>query len=174
MTLRQLGETLHESAVTTGVVMCMIGIVMMMSRLLTQVGLPQSICNMLLSISDNKYVILLMINIFLIILGMIMDDTSATLLAAPILYPVIQELGVSPYQFAAILGVNIGMGNVTPPSAPFLYLSARIFDTEAGKMMKPVLYLLVFAYLPTLVLTTLIPDISLALPRLLMGAKLGI
>lgn len=174
MSLRQLGETLHEGAVTTGVVMCMIGIVMMMSRLLTQVGLPQSICGMLLSISDNKYVILLMINVFLVILGMIMDDTSATLLAAPILYPVIQELGVSPYQFAAILGVNIGMGNITPPSAPFLYLSARIFDAEPGRIMKPVLYLLVFAYLPTLILTTLVPGVSLMLPRLLMGAKLGI
>lgn len=61
MNVRQLGETLHEGAVTTGVVMCMIGVVMMMSRVLTQVGLPQTICNALLSISDNKYVILLMI-----------------------------------------------------------------------------------------------------------------
>ena len=146
----------------------------MMSRVLTQVGLPQTICNALLSISDNKYVILLMINVFLVILGMIMDDTSATLLAAPILYPVIQRLGISPYQFAAILGVNIGMGNITPPSAPFLYLSARIFGTDAGKMMKPVLWLLFGAYLPTLILTTLIPEVSLFLPRLIMGAKLGI
>lgn len=174
MNVRQLGETLHEGAVTTGVVMCMIGVVMMMSRVLTQVGLPQTICNALLSISDNKYVILLMINVFLVILGMIMDDTSATLLAAPILYPVIQRLGISPYQFAAILGVNIGMGNITPPSAPFLYLSARIFGTDAGKMMKPVLWLLFGAYLPTLILTTLIPEVSLFLPRLIMGAKLGI
>lgn len=174
MNVRQLGETLHEGAVTTGVVMCMIGVVMMMSRVLTQVGLPQTICNVLLSVSDNKYVILLMINIFLIILGMIMDDTSATLLAAPILYPVIQRLGISPYQFAAILGVNIGMGNITPPSAPFLYLSARIFDTDTGKIMKPVLWLLIGAYLPTLILTTLIPAVSLFLPRLIMGVKLGI
>ena len=174
MNVRQLGETLHEGAVTTGVVMCRIGVVMMMSRVLTQVGLPQTICNALLSISDNKYVILLMINVFLVILGMIMDDTSATLLAAPILYPVIQRLGISPYQFAAILGVNIGMGNITPPSAPFLYLSARIFGTDAGKMMKPVLWLLFGAYLPTLILTTLIPEVSLFLPRLIMGAKLGI
>lgn len=174
MTLRQLGDTLHEGAVTTGVVMCMIGIVMMMSRLLTQVGLPQTICEALLSVSNNKYVVLLMINVFLVILGMIMDDTSATLLAAPILFPVIKALGVSPYQFAAILGVNIGMGNITPPSAPFLYLSARIFGIDAGKIMKPTLWLLVGAYLPTLVLTTLFPDVSLFLPRLLMGAKFGI
>ena len=152
----------------------MIGIVMMMSRLLTQVGLPQMVCNMLLSVSSNKYVVLLMINIFLIFLGMIMDDASATLLSAPILYPVIQELGISPYQFAAILGVNIGMGNITPPSAPFLYLSARIFKTDASKIMKPVMWLLLGGYLPVLIITTLWPDFSLSLPRLIMGAKLGI
>ena len=174
MNVKQLGETMREGAVTTGVVMCMIGIVMMMSRLLTQVGLPQMVCNMLLSVSSNKYVVLLMINIFLIFLGMIMDDASATLLSAPILYPVIQELGISPYQFAAILGVNIGMGNITPPSAPFLYLSARIFKTDASKIMKPVLWMLLGGYLPVLIITTLWPDFSLSLPRLIMGAKLGI
>lgn len=174
MNLRGLAVTLKESAVSTGVVMCMIGIVMMMSRILTQQGLPQQICDLLLSVSDNKYVILIMVNIFMVILGMIMDDTSATLLAAPILFPVMQQIGVSPYQFAAIMGVNIGMGNITPPSAPFLYLSARIFNTSAGKIMKPVLWLIAFGYLPTLILTTFIPEVSLTLPRLILGAKLGI
>ncbi len=171
---RGLAMTIREGAVSTGVVMCMIGIVMMMSRILTQVGLPQQICNMLLSVSSNKYVILLMVNIFMVILGMIMDDTSATLLAAPILFPVMQQIGVSPYQFAAIMGVNIGMGNITPPSAPFLYLSARIFKTSADKIMKPALCMILGAYLPTLILTTMIPDFSLTLPRLILGAKLGI
>jgi C4-dicarboxylate transporter DctM subunit len=173
MDLRGLGSTLRESAVSTGVIMCMIGIVMMMSRVLTQVGLPQAICNGLLSVSDNKYVILIMLNVFLVILGMIMDDTSATLLAAPILFPVIQQIGVSPYQFAAILGVNIGMGNITPPSAPFLYLSGRIFNIDAAKIMKPVLWMILGGYLPTLLLTTFIPEVSLTLPKLILGAKLG-
>lgn len=174
LTLKELGETMKNTAVTTGVVMCMIGIVMMMSRLLTQANLPQSIMHLLLGVSDNKYVILLMINIFLIILGMVMDDASATLLAAPILFPIITSLGISPYQFAAILGVNIGMGNITPPSAPFLYLSARIFGTDTGKVIKPALFLMLVGYLPTLVLTTLIPEVSLWLPRLIMGGKLVI
>lgn len=174
MSVKDLASTLKNGAVTTGVVMCMIGIVMMMSRLLTQEGIPQAICNGLLSISDNKYVILIMINLFLIILGMIMDDTSATLLAAPILFPVITELGISPYQFAAILGVNIGMGNITPPSAPFLYLSARIFNIDASQLMKPAVCLMLGGYLPTLILTTFVPDVALFLPRLILGAKLGI
>lgn len=170
---KDLKQCFRETATTTGVVMCMIGIVAMMGRLLTQAQVPQAIMEMLLSISDNKYIILLAVNIFLIILGMIMDDTSATLLAAPILFPVATELGMSPYQFAALLGVNIGMGNITPPSAPFLYLAARIFKTDASKVMKPTIILLVCAYLPTLALVTLVPDVSLWLPRLIMGAKFG-
>ncbi len=174
MNARDLGSVLRDGSVTTGVVMCMIGIVMMLSRMLTQLGLPQQICNLLLSVSDNKYIILIMINIFLVLLGMIMDDTSATLLAAPILFPVITALGISPYQFAAILGVNIGMGNITPPSAPFLYLSARIFGTRADKIMKPTLCMILGGYLPTLILTTFVPSVSLFLPRLILGAKLGI
>ena len=75
----------------------------------------------------------------LIILGMIMDDTSAALLAVPILYPMMQAIGVNTYQFAALAVINIGMGNITPPTAPFLYLTARIFKTDASRMIKPVM-----------------------------------
>ena len=172
--LKTLVSCIKETAISTGVVMVMLGMVGMMSRILTQEGVPQTIMNLLLSVSDNKYVILIMVNIFMVILGMIMDDSSATLLAAPILFPIMTEIGVSPYQFAAIMGVNIGMGNITPPSAPFLYLSARIFGTETSKVIKPALILMLFGYLPTLLLTTFIPEISLTLPRLLLGDKLVI
>ena len=174
MSLKELSKCIRTAATTTGVVMCMIGIVIMMSRLLTQANMPQSIMHLMLGISDNKYVLLLMINIFLILLGMIMDDASATLLAAPILFPVITRMGVSPYQFAALLGVNIGMGNITPPSAPFLYLAARIYGTDTGKVIKPAIFLMIFAYLPTLVFVSLFPDVSLWLPRLVLGGKLNI
>lgn len=57
---------------------------------------------------------------------MLMDDTSGVLLATPILLPIVTELGVSPIQFAAIVGVNLGMGNITPPTAPLLYLGGKI------------------------------------------------
>ena len=73
-----------------------------------------------------------------------------------------------------IIGVNMGMGNITPPSAPFLYLGARIFRVDATDMMKPILQIILMAYVPTLILVTWIPDLSLFLPRLLMGDKLGI
>lgn len=174
LNLKGLAACVRDTSCTAGVCMCMVAIVCMLSRLLTQAGIPQTVMEALLKVSDNKYVILLMINVFLVILGMIMDDTSAILLSVPILYPLIKELGISPYQFSALVGVNIGMGNITPPSAPFLYLSARIFKTDASKVMKPVLYMLLFGYLPVLILITYVPAVSLWLPELIMGAKLGL
>jgi len=83
-------------------------------------NVPQMLLKMLTSISDSPAVIMIMINLFMILLGMLMDDTSGVLLATPILLPIVTELGVSPIQFAAIVGVNLGMGNITPPTAPLL------------------------------------------------------
>ena len=162
--------TFKKSAISTGTIMVMLGIIMVVSRILVMNNVPTMILNALLKVSgNNKYIVLLMINIFMVIIGMLMDDVSGTLLVAPILIPIGNSLGVSPYQMAAILGVNLGMGNVTPPTAPFLYLGASICKVETKDMMKPMLFILLFAYVPTLILTTYIPELSLWLPRLIMG-----
>lgn len=157
---------LVQAGETAGVIMAMLFSVMILSRLYVSENLPNMILEFLTSISENKTVILIMINIFMIILGMIMDDCSATILAAPILLPVIISLGVSPIHFAAILGVNIGMGNVTPPTAPLLYLAGRISGAEVKEMLGPDLALIIFAWLPTLILTTYIPAFGLFLPTI--------
>ena len=168
--LRDMGATLRDSACTTGVIMCMLGTIMVVSRILVMHNVPTTILEMLMTISgNNKYIILLMINIFMVIIGMLMDDVSGTLLCTPILLPIGNALGVSPYHMAAILGVNLGMGNVTPPTAPFLYLGARICKVDTSAMMKPMLLIILFAYVPTLILTTYVPELSLWLPRLIMG-----
>lgn len=168
---KELIITLKETGTTTGVIMVMIGVICMLSRILTQMGIPQQVANALMSISDNKNMILLMINLFVLLIGMLMDDTSGTLLAAPILFPIAMSTGISPYHFAAILGVNLGMGCITPPCAPFIYLSARVYKVPASETLKPVFFLLGFAYLPVLAITTYVPDVALWLPRLILGAE---
>lgn len=169
--MRELGRTFKESAVTTGVIMVMLGTIMVVSRILVMNNVPSMILDALLTVTgNNKYLVLLMINIFMVIIGMLMDDVSGTLLVAPILLPIGMELGVNPYQMAAILGVNLGMGNVTPPTAPFLYLGGRICKVDTKSMMKPMLTIIAFCYVPTLILTTYIPELSLWLPRLIMGS----
>lgn len=165
---KDLGKCLIESATTTGVIMVMLFAVMILSRLYVMENLPSRIMEVLTSISENEIVLLLMINLFLLIMGMLMDDVSGILLGTPILVPLVVQLGVDPVHFAAVMGVNLGMGNVTPPTAPLLYLSGRISGAQINQMLKPTLYLILFAWLPTLLLTTFVPELSLWLPHLLM------
>lgn len=160
-----------DAGITSGVVMCNVFFIMVFSRLLLQEGLPKYILSILLSISDSPWIIMLMINLFMVLLGMLMDDTCACLLVATILAPVVVDLGISPYQFAAIVGVNLGMGCITPPTAPFLYMSSRITGVPVKDMMKDVLLILLLVYLPVLIVTTVFPDFSLWLPKLVLGDK---
>lgn len=164
------GKTFKESLViastTAGVVMIMLLSVMMLSRLYIMENVPQMILRVMTSVTDNTVLLILMVNLFLIIIGMLMDDTSAILLTTPILLPVVIALGVDPVHFAAILGVNLGLGCVTPPTAPFLYLGSRIGNAPINEMMGPTMWFIVFAWLPTLALTTFFPGLSLWLPRM--------
>jgi C4-dicarboxylate transporter DctM subunit len=114
---------------------------------------------------------MMMLNIMMIIVGMLMDDGSGIMLCTPILLPIVTELGISPIQFAAIMGVNLGMGLITPPCAPMLYFAAKVGKSPVKEMLKPTMMFILLAWLPTLILTTLIPEISLTLPRLILGSK---
>lgn len=160
---------LTESATTTGVVMVMFFTVMIVSRLLVFEDIPGMAREVIFAVSDNPVVVLLMINLVLVLIGMLMDDVSGVLLSAPLLLPVVQDLGVDPVQFAAIIGVNLGMGNITPPTAPLLYLGARVANTRVSSMLGPTLLMIAFAWLPTLLITTYVPQVALWLPDLLLG-----
>ena len=163
------GKTLKESLVysgtTAGVIMIMLFSVMMLSRLYVMENVPQMILQAMTSVTDNPVILVMFINLFLIIIGMIMDDTSAILLTTPIILPVAIALGLDPVHYAAIMGVNLGLGCVTPPCAPFLYLGSRVGQAPIGEMLKPTGWLILCAWIPTLILTTYIPQLSLFLPK---------
>ena len=169
MTVRDLGRALFTTATTTGVVIVLLFFVMMMGRIYTMENVPQRLVAMIVGISENKYAVLLMVNAFLVLLGMLMDDFSGTLLAAPLLLPLMKHIGVHPVHFAAIMGTNLGLGNVTPPCAPILYLAGRIGKCRFDEMIKPALFLMFVGCLPMVLVTTYWPDLSLFLPRLVLG-----
>jgi len=169
LTWKNTKEVLIESALTTGVIMVMLYMVMILSRLYIMEDVPGIIIDALTSISENKYVLLLMLNVFMVIIGMLMDDVSAVLLSTPMLLPLAVELGLSPIHFAAVVGVNLGLGNVTPPTAPLLYLSGQLNGASISQTLPTTLYLIVFAWIPTLLVTTFVPELSLWLPKLLLG-----
>ena len=157
---------LSEAGKTAGAIMTMLLAVQILSRLYMTENLPQLILGVLTAVSSNKYVILFMINIFMVIMGMLMDDCSCTILLTPILLPIMNELGINVLHYAAILGVNIGMGNITPPTAPLLYLSGRITGAKVKDMLKPTLIFIALAWAPVLLITTYWPTFSAFLPNL--------
>jgi len=171
LTRKGFFEVLVESGTTTGVIMVMLYAVMILSRLYIMEDLPTQVLNLLMAVSTNRYAILFMINIFMVIMGMIMDDVSAVLLSTPILLPIIIKLGFSPVHFAAIVGVNLGMGNITPPAAPLLYLGGRVGNAPINEMLMPTVWMLLFGWLPTLALTTYVPALATFLPNLILGVK---
>jgi len=106
LTIKKLMSSMVNAITTTGVVILMVFFVMILSRLYVMENVPQRLVATLTGVTDNKYLLLLMINLFLIILGMLMDDFSGTLLAAPLLFPLMQAIGIHPVHFAAILECN--------------------------------------------------------------------
>ena len=162
-------EGIRESSITIGVVMVMVFMVLIVSRFLIFEDIPGLAKTLVHSVSDNPIVILLMVNVVMILIGMVMDDISGLLLSAPLLLPIVTSVGMEPIHFAAVLGVNLGMANITPPTAPLLYLGARVTGAPVNRMMKPVLIMILFAWLPTLMITTYVPSVALWLPNLLLG-----
>ena len=162
-------QGLRESAITIGVVMVMVFMVVIVSRFLIFEDIPGLAKELVFSVSDNPIVILLMVNLVMILIGMVMDDISGLLLSAPLLLPIVTSVGMDPIHFAAVLGVNLGMANITPPTAPLLYLGARVTGAPVNKMIKPTLIMIVFAWLPTLMITTFLPATAMWLPDLVFA-----
>ncbi|MEC1715140.1 TRAP transporter large permease [Schinkia azotoformans] len=169
LNFKRLNNSFVEAATATGVLMVMLFGIMILSRIIVMERIPEKIMDGLFAISENTVILLLLINLFLIIIGMIMDDVSAVLLATPLLLPVVVQLGVDPIHFAAIIGVNLGLGLITPPTAPILYLGVRMSNAKINTMLGPTLLMIIFAWLPTLLITTFVPEVALFLPRLILG-----
>ena len=165
--LKTLKESLVYSGTTAGVIMAMLFSIMMLSNLYVRDNVPSMILGAMTSVTENPAILLVIVNCFLIVIGMIMDDTSAILLATPLLLPIVTNpaIGIDPVHFAAIVGVNLGMGCVTPPCAPFLYLASRVGSAPVSAMLKPTMLFIAFAWIPTLIITTYIPSVALFLPK---------
>ncbi|MCA1298061.1 TRAP transporter large permease [Stappia indica] len=166
---RDLADVIWRAGRTTGVLLLMIFFASMLGRVWTLEDVPQQILESFLAVSESPIILLLMANIFLMIVGMFMEDVSGILLAAPLLLPVMQQAGVDQVQFAAIIATNLGMGLITPPTAPILYFAGLIGNVPLARMLLPTLVFVFLAYLPVVLLTTFLPALSLTLPRLILG-----
>jgi len=155
-----------QASIISGVVIIMIFFTEISSKILIVEGVTEDLANFLVEISPNVYVILFLLNIVLLIMGMMMNDLSGTVLAAGLLYPIAMKAGIHPLHFAAIVGVNLGLGTVTPPTAPMLFLAGRIGNCSAEEYLRPAMFLMWVGMLPVLVVTTYWPSLCLFFPRL--------
>ena len=160
-----LPKILLDSASTTAIVMLLIGASMSMSWALSYENIPQEISSGLLGISDNKIVILLIINLLLLFVGIFMDMTPAVLIFTPIFLPVVTNLGLDPVHFGIIMVLNLCIGLCTPPVGSVLFVGVGIANTTIEKVIKP-LFPLFIAMIIALFLVTYIPQLSLWLPSL--------
>lgn len=159
-------EAGKEAATAVGAIMFMVLFSMMLSQMFVYEGIPQALVSSIFEITQNKVVLLILINLMLFIVGMVVNDVTAIILIAPLLLPLMNALGVSPVQFAAIMGVNTAMGGVTPPYASILYFAARIGDVKVTRVIRPAMILIITGYVPVVFLTSFWPDLSLFFPRL--------
>ena len=160
----ELPRILLNSSKTSAVVLLLIASSMSMSWVISYENLPQNISHFLLGISDNKIIILLLINLILLFVGIFMDMTPATLIFTPIFLPIVKSIGIDPVQFGIIMVVNLCIGLCTPPVGSVLFVGISVAKTSVEKVVKPLLPLFL-AMILSLILITLIPEITLWLPR---------
>lgn len=165
ISVKNLPQIFLDSSATTAVVMLLIGASMSMSWVLSYENIPQDISTGLLELSNNKIVILLIINLLLLFVGIFMDMTPAVLIFTPIFLPVVTALGMDPVHFGIIMVLNLCIGLCTPPVGSVLFVGISIAKTTMAKVMKPLMPLFL-AMILALFLITYFPQLSLWLPSL--------
>lgn len=163
---RDLPKLVHRTVKTVTIVMILIGFAACFGYLMTLMQIPLKVTAFFTSLSDNKYVVLLLINLMLLLLGCLMDMSPLILILTPILLPVVKAMGVDPVHFGMIMMVNLGMGLITPPVGTVLFVGSAISKLKIGVVARAVMPFFL-ALLLVLALVTYVPWLSLWLPGLM-------
>jgi tripartite ATP-independent transporter DctM subunit len=163
---RELPRLVHRVVKTVAMVMMLIGFSVAFGYMMAIMQIPAKVTAFFLTISDNKYVFLFLVNILLLLLGTFMDLAPMLLICTPIFMPVIAKFGIDPVHFGMIMILNLGIGLITPPVGPTLFVGCAIGKVtmeEVSRELWPFYAVMCFA----LLLVTYIPAISLWLPGLM-------
>lgn len=163
---RELPRLVHRVVKTVSMVMMLIGFSVAFGYMMTMMQIPAKITYFFLSISENKYVFLFLVNILLLLLGTFMDLAPMLLICTPIFMPVIAKLGIDPVHFGMIMILNLGIGLITPPVGPTLFVGCAVGKVTMEQVSKE-LWPFYGAMCIALLLVTYVPAISLWLPGLM-------
>ena len=164
--LKELPQLFKESAEMTGIIIFLIGVSSIMSWVMAFTGIPTAISDGLLGLTNNKFIILLIINILLLVVGTFMDMTPACLIFTPIFLPVCAALGMNTIHFGIMMIFNLCIGTITPPVGTTLFVGVRVGNVKIETVFKQLLIYFAAIFI-VLLLVTYIPQISLWLPGLM-------
>jgi tripartite ATP-independent transporter DctM subunit len=163
---RELPHLIHRIIKTVAMVMMLIGFSVAFGYMMAIMQIPATVTQFFLGISENKYVFLLLVNLLLLVLGTFMDVAPMLLICTPIFMPVLAKLGIDPVHFGMIMILNLGIGLITPPVGPTLFVGCAIGKVTMEQVSKE-LWPFYGAMCIALLLVTFIPAISLWLPGLM-------
>ena len=163
---KQIVKIILESSLLVGAVLVIVGASVTFGRILTLERLPTEIAHFILSITENKLLILLCINILLLLVGTFMETLAAIVILTPILLPITSSLGMDPVHFGIVMIVNLAIGFVTPPLGANLFMASQIGKVPIESLSKSIIGW-IGAMIIALMLITFIPAISLSLPSIL-------
>lgn len=153
---KKLIESFYKSAVLNGVIVFIVGFSGAMAKFLTLENVPQKVSEAILSFTSSPFLILLIINIFLLIVGMLIDNIPAIIILSPIFLPVVQSAGVTPLQFGVIIVLNLAVGYVTPPYGTTLFVASAISKVSIDRLFKYAIIFTLILCIP-LALVTYVP-----------------
>lgn len=164
--VKDIPQILKDSAEMTGIIIFLIGVSSIMSWVMAFTNIPAAVSSGLLSISSNKIVIFLMINVLLLVVGTFMDMTPACLIFTPIFLPVCQALGMNTVHFGIMMIFNLCIGTITPPVGTTLFVGVKVGGVKIETVFRQLLiyFAAIFA---VLMMITYIPQLSLWLPGLM-------
>lgn len=163
--ISDLSDVGIQASVVSGVVLLIISTAKFFSIIMVMNHIPAALTNLFLSVSDNRVIILLMINVLLLIIGCFMEISAACIILAPILLPVVTNLGIHPVHFGIIMCVNLAIGLATPPVGPTLFVACKIGKTSIEEITMAI-WPFLLASVAALLLITFVPWLSLVLPSI--------
>jgi TRAP-type C4-dicarboxylate transport system permease large subunit len=164
MGIKDLPKVILQSVRTTSIVLLLVATCIGLSWIMAYENIPQNVSSLLLGLSDNKFIILLIINLILLFVGIFMDMTPAVLIFTPIFLPIVTELGLDPIHFGIIMVLNLSVGLCTPPVGSVLFIGCSVANVRIEKVIKPLIPMFIVMIF-TLLLVTYIPQISMWLPN---------
>ncbi|MDB6179286.1 TRAP transporter large permease [Paracoccus sp. Z330] len=165
MSFRRMRDSTIAAAETTGSIVIILLFSFIIGRILVSERIPQDLAQIVSTLVTNPICIMLLVNVFLVFAGALIDDVSVTVVIAPLLLPLMQMADVNTVHFAAIVATSVVIGANSPPMAPVLFMACRIGRASAHQAVGPALRMMLFVALPVMLLTTFVPSVSLMLPR---------